>query len=125
VHHGQPYKSAYRKFKIRTATNNDVAALTEILERRLTHDEWPLPRVFVIDGALAQMNAARSVLKKAGVMVPLVGVVKDQFHKPKNLIGDTRAIEAYERDILLANNEAHRFGIAFHRARRGKRMTDL
>lgn len=115
-------KAAYRMFTIRTATNNDVAALKEALSRRLVHSEWPLPRVFVIDGGKAQMNGARSVLRKAGVEVPLVGVVKNQFHKPERLIGDARAITAYERDILLANAEAHRFAIKFHRRRQRKRL---
>ncbi len=118
VNNGEMVKAAYRKFKIQTATNDDVASLTEALTRRLNHPEWPLPRVFVVDGGKGQMNAAKNILKKAGIEVPLVGVVKNEFHKPQRLIGDERAIEAYERDILLANNEAHRFGIEWHRKRR-------
>ena len=122
VANGEMLKNAYRKFKIQSATNNDVAALTEALSRRLNHSEWPLPRVFVVDGAAGQINAARKVLKGAGIEVPLVGVVKNEFHKPERLIGDKRAIEAYERDILLANNEAHRFAIGWHRSRRRKQL---
>jgi len=115
---GEAIKAAYRKFKIRSATNNDVAALNEALSRRLAHPEWPLPRVIVLDGGKAQMNAATRILKEAGIGIPLVGVVKNEFHKPERLIGDARAIQAYERDILLANNEAHRFAIGWHRKRR-------
>jgi excinuclease ABC subunit C len=122
VHSGEAIKDAYRKFTIRTVTNNDVAALREVLERRLGHPEWPLPRVFVVDGAAAQLNAARKVLRAKGISVPLVGVVKNEFHKPERLIGDRRAIEAFEKDILLANNEAHRFAITWHRQRRRKAM---
>lgn len=120
VRDGEACKSAYRKFTIRTATNNDVAALKEALERRLGHLEWSLPRVFVVDGATAQLNAARRVLKKAGVGIPIVGVVKNKRHKPERLVGDLRAIQGYERDMLLANNEAHRFAITWHRKRRRK-----
>jgi len=120
VNNGEAIKAAYRKFKIRSATNDDVAALKEVLSRRLNHNEWPLPRVFVVDGGKGQMNAARKVLKDAGLEVPLVGVVKNEFHKPERLIGDERAVKAYERDILLANNEAHRFAISWHRERRQK-----
>ncbi len=120
VHSGEMIKNAYRKFKIRTATNDDTAALKEILERRLGHAEWPLPRVFVVDGGKGQMRAAMSITKAAGVAIPIVGVVKNEFHKPERLIGDERAIAAYEKDILLANSEAHRFGISYHRARRGR-----
>lgn len=122
VHSGEAIKDAYRKFKIRTARNNDVAALKEALERRLNHPEWPLPRVFVVDGAAAQLNAARKVLHQKGVEIPLVGVVKNEFHKPERLIGDRRAIEAFEKDILLGNAEAHRFAITWHRKRRRKAM---
>jgi excinuclease ABC subunit C len=118
VHTGEAIKNAYRKFNIRTATNDDVAALKEVLERRLNHPEWQLPRVFVVDGGAAQLNVARKVLRQKGIEVPLVGVVKNEFHKAERLIGDRRAIEAYEKDILLANAEAHRFAITWHRKRR-------
>jgi excinuclease ABC subunit C len=118
VRDGEADKSAYRKFKIRSATNDDVASLKEALSRRLAHPEWPLPRVFVVDGGRSQMNAAKNILRQAGIEVPLVGVVKNEFHKPERLIGDSHAIETHERDILLANAEAHRFAIVWHRARR-------
>lgn len=122
VNNGEKMPAAYRKFKIHSTTNNDTAALREVLERRLAHPEWPLPRVFVVDGGKGQMNAARKVLAKAGVSVPIVGVVKNEFHKPERLVGDKRCITAYERDILLANSEAHRFGIGWHRKRMGSRL---
>ena len=112
---GEAIPAAYRKFIIKTATNNDVASLTEALERRLLHPEWPLPRVFAVDGGSAQVRAAQRILKRVGITVPVVGVVKNDAHKPERLIGDKRIIEAYERDILLANSEAHRFAITWHR----------
>ncbi len=120
VNGGEPVKAEYRKFKIQTATNDDVASLKEVLTRRLNHPEWPLPRVFVVDGGKGQMRAAQTVLKQAGIEIPIVGVVKNEFHRPEKLIGDKRAIEVYEKDILIANNEAHRFAIQWHRKRRGK-----
>ena len=123
VERGEAMKQAYRMFKIRTATNDDVASLREALSRRLNHPEWPLPRVFVIDGGKGQMRGAQSVLKQAGVEVPVVGVVKNEFHKPERLIGDKHSITVYERDILLANNEAHRFAITWHRQRRRRSLT--
>lgn len=120
VHGGETVKAAYRKFKINTATNDDVASLREVLTRRLNHPEWPLPRVFVVDGGKGQMRAVQMLLKQAEIEIPIVGVVKNEFHRPEKLIGDKRAIEVYEKDILLANNEAHRFAIQWHRKRRGK-----
>lgn len=121
IDNGETMKSAYRKFKIRSATNNDVAALTEALSRRLVHEEWPLPRVFVVDGSTPQLNAARRLLRDAGIGVALVGVVKNERHRPERLVGDERVIAAHEKDILLANSEAHRFAISWHRTRRSKR----
>lgn len=117
IEDGQPLKSAYRKFKVRGFTNNDPGALTEVLSRRFLHPEWPYPRVIVIDGAGAQMNAARKVLANAGIMIPIVGVVKDEFHRPTRLAGDEKSISAHEADILRANDEAHRFAINWHRKR--------
>lgn len=119
---GEIQKSEYRKFAVRSAGNDDIAALREILSRRLLHPEWALPRVIVVDGGKAQVRAAEGVLAKAGVSIPVVGVVKDEFHRPKGLIGSERALQAYEKDILLANSEAHRFAINWHRKKLGKRM---
>lgn len=124
VNSGEAIKDAYRKFKIRSATNDDVGALKEVLSRRLNHQEWPLPRVFVVDGGAGQMNAARRLLREAGIEIPIVGVVKDEHHKPQRLIGDSKAIQAFERDILLANSEAHRFAIEWHRVRRSRASLD-
>ena len=122
VEDGEPRKSEYRKFKIRSAKNNDVAALKEALSRRLGHPEWPLPRIFVVDGGKAQLRAAESVLKNVGISIPVVAVTKDEFHRPKGIIGNSKSIEAHEKEILLSNSEAHRFGIAYHRKQLRKGM---
>ena len=118
VNNGEPEKESYRKFKIKTAKNDDIGALREVLSRRLAHDEWPLPQVFVVDGSTAQLHAATSVLKEAGIGIPIVAVVKNEFHKPERLIGDARVIEILGKEILLANQEAHRFAVSYHRTRR-------
>ena len=117
VNNGEPEKESYRKFRIKTAKNDDVAALREVLSRRLMHNKWPLPRVFVVDGGAAQLRAAVNVLKDASLAIPVVAVVKNQFHKPERMLGAAKAIEACGNEILLANQEAHRFAIAYHRKR--------
>lgn len=117
VEDGEVEKQAYRKFKVRGFSNNDAGALAEVLSRRFLHPEWPYPRLIVVDGSTAQMNAARKVLENAGIQIPIVGVVKDEFHRPLRLAGDEKAISEYEKEILLANNEAHRFAINWHRKR--------
>ena len=72
----------------------------------------------MVDGSTAQLHAATSVLKEAGIGIPIVAVVKNEFHKPERLIGDARVIEILGKEILLANQEAHRFAVSYHRTRR-------
>ncbi|MEK7460288.1 MAG: GIY-YIG nuclease family protein [Patescibacteria group bacterium] len=117
---GEVVKSDYRKFKIKTSTNDDNASLRETLSRRLDHPEWPLPKLIVVDGGKAQVNTARKVLNDSGIFLPIVGVVKDEHHRAREIIGDTHARKEHERDILIANSEAHRFAIGYHRTIRGK-----
>ncbi len=117
---GEPKKSDYRKFKIRTSTNDDNASLTEMLERRFTHTEWPLPQLIVVDGGVAQIHTAEKILKAHKISIPVVGVVKDEHHRPKDILSTSILAKKYNREILLANNEAHRFAIGYHRKLRGK-----
>lgn len=121
VENNNAIKSDYRKFKIRSVSaSNDPAALREVLDRRLAHAEWPMPTVIVVDGGRAQKNAAELVLKKYGVGIPVVAVTKDEYHRPKKLLGSQNLIREHEDAILLANAESHRFAIAYHREKRGK-----
>jgi excinuclease ABC subunit C len=116
VEDGIAQKNDYRKFKIRTANpGDDIGALKEVLTRRLGHDEWPLPRLIVVDGSTAQINAAQKVFEDHSMTIPVVGVVKDEKHRPRDIRGDRTLIDGRERDILLANAEAHRFAIGYHR----------
>lgn len=122
VEGGVPKKSAYRKFVINNPENKgDTAALRELLERRLGHPEWSMPKLIVVDGAKAQLNIAERVLVENGYQIPVVGVVKNDRHRPQKLIGARKMIKEHEQDILLANSEAHRFALAFHRQKRRKR----
>ena len=118
-----PDKSSYRKFIIRTLPNaDDPRALTEVLMRRFGHSEWPVPDLMVVDGNIIQARAAAAVLKTFDLHIPIVGVVKDEHHKPKRIIGPATQIKRHKQAILLANAEAHRFSIGFHRERRRKKL---
>lgn len=119
---GEVSKQDIRKFNIKSVTNNDPAALAEVVTRRLTHPEWQMPRLMVIDGAKAQVGAVERVLKKAGVEIPVVGVVKDDKHRPKSFIGRSEVIKSYQKEILLADSEAHAQAVGFHRTKQRKRM---
>lgn len=121
VESGEPAKNEYRKFKIRSLDDaNDPAALKEVLDRRLQHPEWPLPQIIVVDGGVAQKNAAEFILKTHAMVIPVVAVVKDEKHKPQRLIGQKRMLELHQQSVLLANAESHRFAIAYHRDKRSK-----
>ncbi len=114
-------KSEYRKFIIKTQEDaNDTGALEEVLSRRLRHTEWGLPNLIVCDGGIAQVNVAKRVIDRYQFDIPIVGVVKDEHHKPKAIIGDEKIIKIYKKSILLANSEAHRFAITFHKLKRNK-----
>jgi excinuclease ABC subunit C len=110
-------KSEYRKFIIRSGKgNDDYGNLKEVLTRRFSHPEWPKPNLVVVDGGLGQYNAISDLIQD----IPLVSVIKDDRHKPKGFHGDPDMIKKYKKEILLANNESHRFAITFHKQKRGK-----
>lgn len=121
VEDGEVVKSEYKKFKIRTQTDaNDTGALAEVLERRLRHTEWAFPSLIVVDGNIAQINVAQKIIKNIGLKIDVVSVVKDDKHKAKAIQGNESIIRKYKSEILLANSEAHRFAIAYHKKMRNK-----
>jgi len=122
VEDGVVKKSDYRMFKIRRKGINDIASLEEILERRLGHFEWPLPNLIVVDGGLSQLNIAKETLKRKGFNIDIVAVTKNEKHKPQAIIGAQGKIKTHGISILLANSEAHRFAIGYHRKLRSKNM---
>lgn len=120
VEDGSPAKGEYRKFKIKELPGiNDTKALTEVLSRRLGHNEWRFPNLIVVDGGVAQKRAMEKVLRETGNRIPVVSVVKDERHKPKEILGDKSYLK-YEKEILLSNAEAHSFAIGFHKEKRDK-----
>ncbi|MEK7564528.1 MAG: UvrB/UvrC motif-containing protein [Patescibacteria group bacterium] len=125
VEDGEINTSEYKKFKIRTQTGaNDIGALTEVLERRFAHTEWSYPSLIVMDGGIAQIHAAEKVLKKLSINIPILSVLKDERHRPKDILGNkedkNNFVHRNEKEILLANSEAHRFAIAYHKKMRGE-----
>ncbi|MBI2674097.1 MAG: UvrB/UvrC motif-containing protein [Candidatus Zambryskibacteria bacterium] len=121
VEDGELNKNQYRKFKIRLDSNNDIANLKELLTRRLAHQEWPLPNLIVVDGGKSQINIAQKVIKKANLDIHVVSVIKDERHKAREILGNGQS-RALTKLILLANAEAHRFAIGYHRKLRGKKF---
>ena len=119
---GIPVKKEYRSFRIRGfKKNDDIGSLKEILSRRLAHPEWPYPHVIVVDGGKAQKRAAERVLAEASVVIPVVAVVKDEKHRPREVLPAGRQASVHGvgiSDVILANSEAHRFSLRLHQAAR-------
>jgi excinuclease ABC subunit C len=123
LENGEFNKAEYRKFKIKTiGHSNDVGALREILKRRFSHPEWQMPDLIVVDGNEVQKCVTEDAIRKFSVArgVLVVAVTKNEHHKPRMLIGKSDIIDRFQREILLANNEAHRFVIAYHKKLRSK-----
>jgi excinuclease ABC subunit C len=133
----QMQKSEYRRFNIRGITpGDDYAAMRQVLERRyqrVSEESGKIPDLILIDGGKGQTGVASAVLRDLGLhQVCVVGVAKGPERKPgmEELI-----LESEERSLELApshpglhliqqiRDEAHRFAVVGHRARRGKART--
>jgi len=133
----QMQKSEYRRFNIRDVTpGDDYAAMRQVLARRyerVTAEGGKIPDLILIDGGKGQVSAARAALVDLGLhQACVIGVAKGPERKPgmEELI-----IESEDRSLQLApshaglhliqqiRDEAHRFAIVGHRARRGKART--
>ena len=130
---GEPSKKDYRKFKIKTVVGaNDYASMKEIVNRRYARmlEEAPddLPQLVVIDGGEGQLNFAWQALCELGIQdrLTVVGLAKRmeeviRVGDPYPLFLD-RNSQAF-RLITHIRDEAHRFGITFHRSLRSKQQT--
>ena len=127
---GVPSKKDYRKFKIKTVVGaNDFASMKEIVNRRYSRllAEAPddLPQLVVIDGGKGQLGQAWEALCELGIQdrMTIVGLAKRleeviRIGDPYPLFLD-RNSQAF-RVITHIRDEAHRFGITFHRDLRSK-----
>ncbi len=113
-------KDEYRRFKLPERTNDDYEGLREVMMRRFNHKEWRYPDLIVIDGGVAHKQTGEKVLAHLGLFIPVVSVVKDERHKPKNVLGRQDLVDNHKKEILLANSEAHRFAIGYHKVLRNK-----
>jgi excinuclease ABC subunit C len=127
----------YRHFNIKTAQpGDDIAAMREVLTRRyqkIAAGEGKIPDLILIDGGRAQVNAAVHALAEAGLIgTHIIGVAKGEARKPglEQLIfpGDKKPLQLGKDHPALhliqqIRDEAHRFAIRAHRAKRGKART--
>ena len=75
---GAAARSEYRKFKIRTSTNDDLKSMREVITRRLKHKEWELPDLIILDGGDTQVNAILPLVEPYNI--PVIGRDKSGDH---------------------------------------------
>ncbi len=127
---GKMKKSDYRKFIIKSVPqNDDFASMKEVVGRRyrrLQEEKKPLPDLVLIDGGLGQLHAAAAALEDLGIInQPVASIAKREEilyvlgreNEPVALDHHSPALHL----IQQIRDEAHRFAVTFHRARRTKR----
>ena len=126
---GKPSKKEYRKFNIKTVEGpDDFASMEEVVYRRykrLVAEGEPLPQLIVIDGGKGQLSSALKSLDLLGLRgkIAIIGIAKrlEEIYFP----GDKIPLYIDKKSETLKiiqhlRNEAHRFGITFHRNKRSK-----
>ena len=122
-------KKEYRKFKIKTKQSpDDYMMHKEVLQRRLNHSEWPMPDLIVVDGGKGQLSGATQVMRELGMEIPAIGIAKKQEEIIIQAENNFTSLQLPRNDKslhLLQNlrDEAHRFGITYHRLLRSKSAT--
>ncbi|MGM0451654.1 MAG: excinuclease ABC subunit UvrC [Thermodesulfobacteriota bacterium] len=131
----RPDKSAYRKYRIKTVSEqDDYAAMAEVLGRRYGRkDAEAFPDLLMVDGGKGQLNIATTVLQQLGIegCFSVIGIAKkdedkgepdDKIYLPgrANPVNFTRHREQLYL-LQRIRDEAHRYAISFHRKRRGSR----
>jgi excinuclease ABC subunit C len=126
---GKPFKKDYRHFNVKTVEGpNDFATMEEAVlrrYRRVLDEDTGLPQLIIIDGGKGQLSSAMKSLRLLGIdkQVTVIGIAKrleelyypgDQYPLYLDKKSETLKVIQYLRD------EAHRFGITFHRKKRDK-----
>jgi excinuclease ABC subunit C len=126
---GKPSKKDYRHFNIKTVEGpNDFASMEEVVYRRykrLLEENQPLPQLIIIDGGKGQLSSALKSIDDLGLRgkIAIIGIAKrlEELFYP----GDSVPLYLDKKSetlkvIQMLRNEAHRFGITFHRDKRSK-----
>ena len=132
---GEPDKSSYRRFRIKTVSEaDDYAMMYEVLSRRFAHS-GNLPDLVVVDGGKGQLNIALSVLKDLKIKLDVIGLAKEErtiissigVIRKKNSKSEDRVYLPRRKDAIYLSawpqalrllqqvrDEAHRFALSYH-----------
>ncbi len=126
---GKASKKDYRHFAIKTVVGpNDYASMQEVIRRRysrVVNEEGDLPQLIVVDGGKGQLHAATDILKELDLYdkIAIIGIAErlEEIYFPGDSI--PLYLDKNSETLKLIQNlrdEAHRFGLAFHRNKRSK-----
>lgn len=128
---GEPDKTSYRRFKIKTVEgSDDFACLKEVLKRRLDkigtdeEEKFPKPDLMVIDGGKGQLSAVREVLAEYDLNIDLISLAKQNEEIFTEKFDDPVVLPRRDyvlRTLQRIRDEAHRFAITYHRQTHEKR----
>ena len=132
---GEPDKSGYRRFRIKTVQGaDDYAMMQEVLTRRFAHVET-LPDLIVVDGGKGQLNVALAVLKELQINIDVIGLAKEERSPLARRSPAKKAVAKSEDRVFLpkrkdpvflskwpqalallqrVRDEAHRFAVSYH-----------
>lgn len=141
---GKKKKSDYRRYRVKTIEGpNDYGSMQEVLYRRFkrgleektsaietgleTAGFSVFPDLLLIDGGKGHVNAVLQVLNAMKLYIPVVGMVKDDFHHTDDLIYEGRLLGLKEKKsafrlVSEIQDEVHRFAIEYHKSLRSKEM---
>ena len=115
-------RKMYRKFHLKTSTNDDYQSMKEVLYRRyqrLLIEKQRLPDLICVDGGKGQVTAAFEVLNALNIEVPVLGLKKNKFHQLEGYVYNGEVTLLDKKGVLFQflgklSEEVHRFTITFH-----------
>ncbi len=124
---GEPLKSRYRRFRIKTVVGQDdprmIGELVYRRYRRLLDEKSSLPDLVIVDGGVTQLHSAKMSMARLGLELPVVGLAKGLEHiylpdspEPVELPRNSEGLYVIQR----IRDEAHRFAVMYHRKLRAK-----
>ncbi len=136
---GVPYKKAYKRFAIKSFEGqDDYGSMREVLSRRFENYEEQkgeegfgvLPDLILLDGGMGQLNAVLPIVEKYDFADKTFGMVKDNHHKTRALVGRYGEIaikptRSVFKLITSIQDEVHRFAIGYHHKRQSKNLVAM
>ena len=124
----------YRKYKVKQVIGaDDYHTMIEIISRRVNRiikDNLRTPNLFIVDGGIPQVKAAKEAIMKSGLYIPVMGLAKDDKHRTRAIINEDLIEINIDRKsnlfLLLESmqDEVHRFAITFFRNTHSKTMLE-